>query len=419
MNLNNKIKDIPKLSGVYLFKDKKDNIIYIGKAKNLYKRVSYYFKEKNNLKIKELIKEHNSIDHIITETENSALILEAKLIQRFKPKYNILLKSGNPFLYLEIYKDRLILSKKKSNSKLLFGPFINKSQIKSVYNYLIKTFKLKICNKKIENGCLDFHLNICSGSCKKDFDIKSYKTRLEIVKNLLNDNLKDCKELLIENIKSYNKNLEFEKSKILNNYLINLDSISEILKSKFSEDRYKEQIIFKTSSKEKLNNFLKAADQLKSILKLDKIPTKIDCFDISHFQSNYIVGSCIRFDYGSPDKNSFRKFKVKSLIIQNDYQALKEIVERRYKDKNNLPDLILIDGGKGQLNSVISLNLDIKCISIAKKEETLFFYIDNNILSLILDIKTEIAKVIIEIRDYAHHFAISYHKKLRSENFII
>lgn len=421
LEISQNIKDIPRLSGVYIFKNKLDNIIYIGKAKNLYKRVTSYFKEQENLKIKELVKEHNSIDYIVTNTENEALLLEAQLIQKFKPKYNTLLKSGTPFMYLEITENKLILNNQRSSkaSSIVFGPFLLKSKIRSVYNYLIKTFKLKLCNKKIDNGCLEFHLGICPGSCMQNFDFESYKIRLNVVKELLNNNLEACKDLLIKQIKQYNKSLEFEKSKLLNNYLKNFDFICETLQSKFSEEKYKEQIIFKTSSQEQLKSILTAMRELKNILKMEKEPIKIDCFDISHFQSQYIVGSCVRFTYGLPDKNNFRRFKIKSLETQNDYAALQEIVKRRYKNLNDLPDLILIDGGKGQLNAIKNLVSDTKCISIAKKEETLFFYFDNTEnLDLKLDIKTESAKLIIALRDYAHHFAINYHKKLRHDNFL-
>lgn len=420
--INQDLKNIPKLPGVYIFKNKLENIIYIGKAKCLYKRICSYFKEQsNNVKIYELVKEHSSIEYIITETENEALLLEAQLIQKFKPKYNTLLKSGTPFAYLQIINNKLTLSNQKSrkNSDTVFGPFLFKSKIKSVYNYLTKTFKLKLCNKKIDNGCLDFHLGICAGSCKPNFDFKLYKVRLDIVKGLLNNNLEACKNLLINQIKEYNRDFEFEKAKLLSNYLKNFDFICETLSSKFSEDKYKEQIIFKTSSKDQLNSILIAITELKNILKMSKLPASIDCFDISHFQSQYIVGSCIRFTYGIPDKNNFRRFKIKSLTYQNDYAALQEIVKRRYRDKNNLPDLILIDGGKGQLNAIKDLVYSTKCISIAKKEETLFFNIDDSgDFDLKLDLKTESAKLIISLRDYAHHFAVSYHKKLRHDNFI-
>ncbi len=413
------IKNIPRSSGIYIFKNKKENIIYIGKAKDLYKRVrSYFQKQHENLKILELIKEQNSIDYILTSTEHEALLLEAQLIQKFQPKYNTLLKSGTPFMYLEITGDKLLLSNRKPEkpSSIVFGPFLLRSKIRSVYNYLIKTFKLKLCNKKIDNGCLDFHLGICAGSCKQDFDLPAYKIRLKVVKELLNNNLEECKKLLTTQIKKYNYNLEFEKSKLLSNYLQDFDFICETLKLKFCEDKYKTEIIFKTSSKDQLRSILEAQNEIKSILNMKKSPITIDCFDISHFQSSYIVGSCVRFTYAIPDKNKFRRFRIKSLITQNDYEALQEIVKRRYKKSEDLPDLIIIDGGKGQLNAIKHLVHGTKCISLAKKEETIFF--DNNNTELKLDIKTESAKLIIALRDYAHHFAINYHKKLRHSNFL-
>ncbi|CDK30784.1 Excinuclease ABC subunit C [Candidatus Babela massiliensis] len=422
-SINQSIKNIPQVSGIYLFKDKNDKIIYIGKAKNLRKRISSYFKKReDNIKVQELIKEYNIIDHIITNTETEALLLEAQLIQKFKPKYNTLLKSGTPFKYLEIINDKLeglpklVLSNKQTKNSMSFGPFLFKGKIRSVYDYLTKTFKLSLCNKRIQNGCLDYHLGICAGNCKSEFDIDSYKIRMKLVKELLRDDLNSCHEILVSEIKKYNKDLEFEKSKHLNNYLKNLDFISQTLKAKFSEDKYKEQIIIKTTPKNQMDDNINAIKELRKILEIDKNPINIDCFDISHFQGSYIVGSCIRFTYGVPDKNNFRRFKIKSLTDQNDYAALQEIVQRRYKDLKNVPDLILIDGGKGQLNAVKDLINNVKFISLAKREETLFS--DNLPLGLKLDLKKDYARLLISLRDYAHHFAVSYHKELRSKNFI-
>ena len=140
----------------------------------------------------------------------------------------------------------------------------------------------------------------------------------------------------------------------------------------------------------------------------------IDCFDISHFQSHYIVGACIRFTDGKPDKNKFRRFKINSLDQQNDYAALQEIVARRYKDDTILPDLVLIDGGKGQLSAAKAIIPHALCASLAKREETIFS--DQYPHGIVLDLHTEVGKLLIALRDYAHHFAISYHRLRRHKD---
>ena len=151
------------------------------------------------------------------------------------------------------------------------------------------------------------------------------------------------------------------------------------------------------------------------MLSLSFLPITIDCFDISHFQSNAIVGSCIRFTNGKPDKKAFRRFAITTLVQQNDYAALYEIVSRRYKDQKNLPDIVLIDGGKGQRNAVLSLLPITVCISLAKKEELLFC--DAYPEGIHLDLKRQSGKLLIALRDYAHHFAITYHRLVRSKKF--
>ena len=153
-----------------------------------------------------------------------------------------------------------------------------------------------------------------------------------------------------------------------------------------------------------------AAQELQKTLNLAKEPQIIDCFDISHFQSQAIVGSCVRFIDGVPAKSKFRKFKIKSLIQQNDYAALQEIVKRRYK-AGDLPDFIVIDGGKGQLNAVYGLLPDTPCISLAKREETVF--VPHKSEGILLSLHTAMGKLLIALRDYTHHFAVRYHQHLK------
>lgn len=420
---NKNIQNIPKTAGVYFFKDQENNIIYIGKSKNLSKRVASYFPKQNiDWKVKDLIQEHKSIEHIATKNEIEALLLEAYLIRYFKPKYNVLLKGGNPFLYICITQEKnkdskIILARTKSHKGTYFGPFLYKQKARYVYNYLIKTFKLKQCSGKIKNGCLNFHLGNCAGNCVGKFNSQDYLKKLELIKKIFKSSYKDTQKYILDQIKNYNNNLEFEKAKNLNNYLENLEDIINVVKSGFKETKYiKEITVITSKAYQNIKETANALEELKERLNLEKEPITIDCFDISHFQSNYIVGSCVRFSYGIPEKNLFRRFKIKTLNQQNDYEALKEIVLRRYKNLEDLPDLVLIDGGKGQLSSIESLNLPIKCLlSLAKKEEIIYSKNLNNNKGLKLNLKNNMGKLLISIRDYAHHFAISYHRLLRKK----
>lgn len=412
------VAQLPSLSGVYLFKDADQQIIYIGKAKDLKKRVSSYFQKKEgDWKIEALLEETVDIDHIITKNEEEALLLEAELIQDYQPKFNVLLKSGHPFLYLVFTKEKLAqlkITRSRKTAGIHFGPFIHKQHARKVYDFIISTFKLYTCNKKIENGCLDYHLGKCAGTCKSSFNPTDYLFRIELAKDALRKNHKNFLKKLQEQIKVYTTALEFEKAKNLYEYQENIKPLFATLASRFNPHNYLTEVLVSTTPFKEAENYPEAAEELKAILHLKGLPETIDCFDISHFQSSYIVGSCIRFTNGQPDKNNFRRFKIKTLEEQNDYAALQEIVSRRYRDEENLPDLVLIDGGKGQRSAVVPLLPNTPCISLAKREELLFS--DYHKEGIALDVKTPIGKLLLSLRDYAHHFAITYHRKLRHKN---
>lgn len=415
---------LPKLPGIYIFKDKAGNIIYIGKAKSIRKRVSSYFQNSHlDSKVSALLQEYCTIEHIVTYSETEALLLEAQLVGAHKPKFNILLKEGQPFLYIvftsgKMGLPKMVLSRNKDIKGHLFGPFLHKMQARKMYEYLLGAFRLSICNKTVENGCLDYHLGLCAGNCKSDFDKEGYLFRLGMAQNALKKDHEKIKSDLFEKILHYNKNLEFEKSKYLQEYVENIDIILHTIATKFSEEKYKDQIFEKTTEVGSIYKRNQDIDKkIQLFLRLNLPVKSIDCFDISHFQGSFIVGSCIRFINGVPEKNKFRKFKIKTLENQNDYAALQEIVSRRYRE-GDLPDLILIDGGKGQLNSIVQLDAikDTPCISLAKKEETIF----SNMFSdgIKLDLSSDVGLLFVALRDYAHHFAISYHRKRKIKGFI-
>ena len=203
-------------------------------------------------------------------------------------------------------------------------------------------------------------MGLCAGNCVSTFNPADYRLRVELAQKILEGNLAGSEALLRSQIAECNKRMEFEKSKNLHSYLADLEKIFEILKTGFSERKYVQDITaITTPLTHKIERPLDGLKELQKLLQLKKTPVSLDCFDISHFQSSYIVGSCIRFTHGAPDKNKFRRFKIKTLAEQNDYAALHEIVQRRYRDPQELPDIIVIDGGKGQLhavNAIVSSN---------------------------------------------------------------
>lgn len=405
-------KTYPKESGVYIFKDAGNHILYIGKAKNLHNRISSYFFS-NDHKVHELLQQAFNIETIITSHEEEALLLEAQLIQKHQPPFNRMLKAGNPYIYI-FFSDEKIpkisIERVKKNKGKYFGPFLTKKEARIVFDYLLKTFQLQLCSKKIESGCLQYHIGLCAGNCKKDFDLEFYKTRFNLAKLTLHNQHKEAQQQLQQEIKTASAHLNFERAQHLATFQENLEKIIHKL-NVLKTTKFRNLVV---PSLQKDSN-LQLLSSLKRRLGLKNIPYKIDCFDISHMQSTAIVGSCVRFVDGKPDKKNFRHFHIKSLVEQNDYAALAEIVSRRYKDPSNIPDLVIIDGGKGQLNATKHLTGPAETISLAKKEETIFFA--NSKKSIKLDPKIKSDALILQIRDYAHHFAISFHRKTRKLTF--
>jgi excinuclease ABC subunit C len=404
-----KEKKFPKLPGVYFFKNAQDDILYIGKAKNLHDRIMSYLQGQDEREmVAHLVKEATTIDTIITSNETEALYLEAHLVKEFQPKYNTLLKEGDPFLYIVITQGKLPaldVTRRKDKKGYYFGPFLQRQQARKVFDYLIKTFALKLCKKKIDNGCLDFHIGVCAGVCRKDFDVEFYKQKIELVRQLLDNNLQDATKILQSEIDKASAQMLFERARNLHGYLQNIESILYTVRSL---EKAKTNLVY---SSEHIKSNIALLTKLKERLGLRRIPYTIDCFDISHLSGTCIVGSCIRFTDGRPDKQKFRRFQIKTLQDQNDYAALQEIVSRRYRDTSMLPDFIVIDGGKGQLNAVKDLVGDTEIVGLAKREETIIF-VDGREIKL--DIQKEEDRVLLELRDYTHHFAITYHRKKRT-----
>ena len=308
---------------------------------------------------------------------------------------------------------KLVRNKKQKGR--YFGPFLSKQQARAAYNFLMRTFQLNLCNKKLQHGCLDYHIGTCPGNCKPDFSPEEYIFRLQLAQDVLSGKDKTFITRIKNKMKEYSQELKFEKAKHIQEYLDNLHTIFDTIKLHFSARKFATDIFFVTTPHPyEQTTYENTANELKTFLQLTGPVSTIDCFDISHFQSRYIVGSCVRFTNGMPDKNKFRRFSIKTLDQQNDYAALQEIVSRRYKDGNDLPDLILIDGGKGQLNAVKKIIAATMCISLAKREERLFS--DAHPDGIIVNVNTDVGKLLISLRDYAHHFAISYHRLRRKKD---
>jgi len=406
---------LPKEPGVYLFKDAQGEVLYVGKALNLYARVKSYFTDYNrDWKIKALLDEYATVAHIVTETEHDALILEAQLVQEYKPKYNRLLKEGNPFVYIR-YTEKpyptFALARTTSAKGTYFGPFIHKTDARKTVRFIIDTFLLYRCGKHMAHGCLLYHIGKCSGSCLPNFDEDAYAFRAHLALHMLRNERVEFIASLRHEIKKANSALQFERAKHLHEYLQHVDSLFQRLNSYNATTLYTPDVV-STMHNAMTSRFSDAlAAELQELMGTEKPIHIIDCFDISHLQGKHMVGSAIRFVDGLPDKNSFRRFMIRTVAQQHDYAALQEIVRRRYKKVSELPDLLLIDGGVGQRNAILEIMPLVPVASLAKREETLHSAVHPK--GIVLDQHSDAAKTLIALRDYTHHFAITYHRLKR------
>jgi len=416
--------NFPSSCGVYIFKDICGLILYIGKAKNLKKRVLSYFTDRQiDWKIKYLLSRAESVEWILLSAEGEALLLEADLISTHKPMFNKLLKSDSPFLYVIIERiheknllPKIFISRifKKTKNNIIYGPFIDRKNLYKAIDTLKLFFNLNICNKKIRSGCLSYFLGKCSGSCRLDFDQNEYIKRHNLaVLALINDQNEFINkiDLYILEAKS---NFEFEIMdrfiKYKQSYINIIDSLNKLIEPREYDI---EKIIYDISIKE---DFVKnGLLELESMENINKKISIIDCIDISHLQGNMATGSCIRYIDGFFSKKESKSYYLNT-NINNDYENIKTLLKMHYNKnyKFKYPDLIMIDGGKGQLSAAKEIINDIIVIALAKKKECL--YLNNKDIFLILDPKKPIGALLIKIRNSAHNAAIWLHRKLIKSN---
>jgi len=400
--------NIAKKPGVYIFKNSADQIIYIGKAKSLHARISSYFNNPDAYKVQMILHDATSIETIPVNSELEALYLEVELIKKYQPKFNTLLKEGNPFVYLFFSQAALptiSIVRTKTKKGTYIGPFLTKKAAYGVHNFLIKTFSLKLCKKKIQSGCLQYHIGICAGYCATDFDVDFYISRFKLAQYLVQKDPHAAMAHLDEEIKKASLALQFERAQQLHEYKKNFQQFA------YTVEKLETMPSKQQKSTDDKNIALLIA--LQQRLHLKHVPYVIDCFDISHLQGTAIVGSCIRYVNGQPEPKSFRRFQIKSLQEQDDYQALREIVQRRYKTGSNYPNLIIVDGGKGQINAIKPYIGTAELVGLAKKEETIISADFKHFIQL--DQQKPQDLLLLQIRDKTHQFAISYHRKKRSE----
>ncbi len=418
--MENLYRNLPQAPGVYLMKSGEGRVIYIGKAGNLRRRVSSYFSRAHDLRIERLVGEIMSIDYRKTDSALEALILESKLIKQLEPKFNVKEKDDKSFLYVEITKEkfpRVVLARGKDvnshQSKVIgkyYGPFTSAGNIREALKILRRIFpwsvheatrdKRQETRIKYARQCFDYEIGLCPGTCIGAISRKDYLKNISWLKLFFEGKKVQILHSLQKEMEAASKKLEFERAEKLRRQIFALRHIRDTAMISEEPPLNPKSYI--------LNSF------------------RIEGYDISNISGASAVGAMVVFsakggpasggDGFQPDKNEYRKFKIRTLSKPDDTGMVKEVMKRRFKNDWLLPDLILIDGGKGQVNTAHAVlreaGLKIPVLGIAKGVKRK----KNEFIGKIP--KGVDAKTLIRVRDEAHRFAISYHKRLRRRNFI-
>jgi len=514
---------IPSHPGIYMMKDVDNKIIYIGKAKNLKNRVRSYFTKNQNYKTEKLVQKIHNIECILTDNESEAFLLEANMIKRYRPVFNIELKDQQRYTYLRITNDeypRLTVARRTRTGEFIgsgriYGPFTHGSSKMLSIGLLRKTFKIRICTKLPKEACLEYHLGNCEAPCQFVNAQRRYGQHVEELESVLKDKKKltDFQKKLEVEMKDASDAQQYEKAKEIydtmqrlqnlqtkqkmevvrnndeeyfgikikgqvalvmslrqvngvikdrNRFSFDLvadNSFSNFLSQYYSTNRiprfivtneipvkkdlleeifsrasgFKVSIIVPTSGKRRemvdliMRNITmhhsKGAEpalvELQEKIDLPDIPHIIECFDISNHGESYAVGAMSQFVDGRPHKSGYRKFRIKTVEGRNDYAMISEVIKRHYLkkriEKTRLPNLILIDGGKGHLKVALdvlkSIGVDVPCISLAKENEEI--YLPKIKKPVIIPKDNNALKILQYARDEAHRFGVSYNRILR------
>lgn len=419
-----KAKSLPAKPGVYIMKDISGTEIYVGKAKNLPKRViSYFQKSDHTPKTIALVENIIDFEYIVTETELEALLLESRLIKDLQPKYNIMLKHNEMYPYIEITIEedfpQVIVTRKKNNPKSrYFGPFVATGDLKACISQLQRIFQFRACKRNIkagdkkaftQRGCLNFHIGRCGGVCRGEVSKKEYRKRISGLIRFLSGQKKDLIEDLRKDMIKASKEYQFEEAGSLRDLITALENLNQY-----------PELDDSLAPMAPVIEVEKGLLRLQEALKLDFTPTTIEGIDIANLQGGETVGSLVSFVDGQPFKDGYRRFRIKTVEGQDDFGCINEVVSRRYgrivRENGKLPDIILIDGGKGQLHSASDALKAIGAkpkalISIAKKEELI--YREGYSEPIRMTKRNEGLRLLMHVRDESHRFAQHYHHILR------
>ncbi len=427
MGIKEKIKETPALPGVYLFKDKAGKIIYIGKAGSLKNRLRSHFLKRDTSKHVMLIDSTEDIDYILTPDEATALLLEAALIKRYMPKYNVMLKDDKSYPRLKLtvneeYPRLFITRKLKADNALYFGPYTNAALLRKALKTIRRVFPLRTCNKmpkaSASKGCLDFHIGQCIGPCMDSGRKRDYLDIVKELKLFLEGKQKELFKLLTGQMRKASSSKDYETAAKIRDRLKALAVVADA-----GDDYNKERRPGFNNAEKPL--FMQA-EELRRLLNLAREPKIIEIFDVSNTSGKEAVGSMVCFKDNKPYKSRYMHFRIKTVNVIDDYSMMREIVSRRYKrllsQKGVFPDLIIIDGGRGHLaaakSQLRSLKIiDVPVIGIAKNPDKI--YIHEKREPILFGRFDKALLLCQRMRDEAHRFAITYHRSLRRKKAVI
>ena len=440
MNVREKIEYLPHDPSVYRYLDASGKIIYVGKAKDLKRRVSQYFRPPEQLdrKTRALVEHIADLTYTVVETEEDALLLENNLIKQLQPHYNILLKDDKTYPWICIRNEpfpRVMLTRRYvQDGSLYFGPYASVHHARRLLDLMGSLWKLRICAhaltpEQIEGGklrcCLNYHLEKCAGPCEGLFSAEEYQAQIEEIRKLLSGRTRELMYACRAKMQEAAADLRFEEAQEWKERLALLEAHHEREKSVghgiLDMETYK--LLKEKTLPRRIEKAEKVVAQLQKDLGMSVPPRHIECFDNSNIQGTNPVASCVVFRDGLPCKRDYRHFNIKTVVGANDYASMKEVVNRRYSrlmaEGEELPQLVVIDGGKGQLGFALEALMElgisdkIFIVGLAKRMEEVI--VPGDPLPLFLDRNSSSLRVLMQIRDEAHRFGITHHRNLRSK----
>ena len=412
--------DIPARPGVYVYRDRFGTVIYVGKASNLRRRMSHYFQpsqaRRADPKLRSLIHSIDRWEIFPVKSEDEALILESRFIKEYAPHYNILLRDDKRYPMLKIDRNerfpRVRLTRiRKKDSCLYFGPFPHGSAMRRLAEYLTRRFGLRSCKAESPGEeefrhCLAGTVRDCCRPCVGGVTEEEYRERVDRVVAVLNGEIREVAEELRKKMAKAAAEKAFEKAAAFRDILGNLQSL--VRTRSFEHAELPNEV------------GMEAEADLQKALRLPNVPHVIVGFDISNLGTTFAVASLVCFREGRPDKASYRRFRIKTVEGQNDFAMMNEVVKRYFsrllREQRPLPDLLMVDGGKGQLHLALDALISIDCppfpvVGLAKRNEEIF--LPGRSEPVVLDRNRPALKVLQALRDEAHRFAVSYNRQLR------